>query len=547
MYRTAYLSLAVFVLFTAMWLARPTPAAAQGAGDVVLPDPIPMGTTQPQRADRILIRNATVISGRGSPRTNRAMPPEAPIDILIEGNRIVNMVLRDPVNMARSNTPVDDMGADLVLDATGMYVIPGLVDMHVHLRADGGAMGARALDYQYRLFMAHGITTVRDAGTGAGMESMRVQRQRSADHEIVAPRLVLCQRWPLPLRQWDVGNTPASAREMVRSFKELGADCIKVSKSPGHYPDVLEAIVDEGALLGMHTMVDLKVSETDAITASDLGVASVEHWYGVPDAALPGSQNFPPDYNYWNELDRFRWAGNLWMEAAEYPEALSAVIDRLIENGTAWDPTMVVYEDMRDVRRSVTPPWRETLFHPSVVDGMWPDSTTHGAFKSEWKTSDEVMWKNNYRIWMKWVLEFHRRGGLLTAGSDTSPHGGMALIRELELLQEAGLNPIDVIRVATTNAYQVLGMEDHCGVRVGCVADLAVINGNPIDNFKVMYGLGYGFYGIAARDEQWRQGGVRWTIKDGVVYDAPALLREVLWYVQQEKARDITEESGGPR
>lgn len=513
------------------------PLAAQ---DITLPDPIPLGTTVGQQANRVLIRGATVISGRGTPRSNRAMPPEGPIDILIENGRIIDMVLRDAVNMAGGGGEFDDMGADLILDARGKYVIPGLVDMHVHLRGDGGELGPRALDYQYRLWMGHGVTTVRDAGTGAGLDVMTEQRALSASHEIVAPRLVLCQRWPLPLRQWDVGNTPESAREMVRRFKELGADCIKISKSPGHYPDVMAAAVDEGLKLGMQTMVDLKVSETDAVTASELGVASIEHWYGVPDAALRGSQDFPADYNYWTELDRFRWAGDLWRQAD--PDLLSDVMDILIENGTNWNPTMVVYEDNRDLWRALTLPWTRTLYHPSVIEGMWPDEGTHGAFKSEWTTADEIMWRNNYRIWMEWVREFHARGGLLTVGTDTSPWGGMAMIREMELMQEAGINPIDIIRVATTNAYEALGMEEHCGVRVGCVADLAVINGNPIENFKVMYGLGYGFYGIAPTTEQWKWGGVTWTIKDGVVYDAQALLREALWYVQQEKNRDITQD-----
>ncbi len=533
---TAAALAALMALATAPATPRASAAAAQ---DIVLPEPIPLGATRPQRSNRLLIRGAMIVSGRGTPRSNRAMPPEGPIDILIEDGRIVDMILRDPVNMAGGMSELDDMGADLVLDARGKYVMPGLVDMHVHLRADGGAMGPRALDYQYRLWMGHGVTTVRDAGTGAGLETMVEQRARSDRHDIVAPRLILCQRWPLPLRRWDVGNTPESAREMVRDFQEMGADCIKISKSPGHYPDVLEAAVDEGLKLGMPTMVDLKVSETDAVTASEAGVASIEHWYGVPDAALTGSQDFPADYNYWTELDRFRWAGDLWRQAD--PERLSEVMDILIANGTAWDPTMVVYEDMRDVWRGLSLPWTRTLYHPSVIAGMWPDSATHGAFKTEWKTSDEIMWKNNYRIWMDWVREFHARGGLLTVGSDTSPWGGMAVIREMELMQEAGIHPIDVIRVATTNAYRALGMEDHCGVRVGCVADLAVVNGNPIDNFKVLYGLGYGFYGIAPLEEQWRWGGVTWTIKDGVVYDAQALLREVLWYVQQEKARSVTD------
>jgi hypothetical protein len=80
-------------------------------------------------------------------------------------------------------------------------------------------------------------------------------------------------------------------------------------------------------------------------------------------------------------------------------------------------------------------------------------------------------------------------------------------------------------------------MSKHCGVRVGCAADLAIVNGNPIDNFKVMYGRGYGFYGLVPRDQQWTLGGVAWTIKGGVVVDAQALLREAEWSVQQERSR----------
>jgi len=64
------------------------------------------------------------------------------------------------------------------------------------------------------------------------------------------------------------------------------------------------------------------------------------------------------------------------------------------------------------------------------------------------------------------------------------------------------------------------------------------VNGNPLDNFKVMYGRGYGFYGTVPPAERTKLGGVKWTIKDGVVYDAQALLREVEWYVQQERQRE---------
>ena len=93
-----------------------------------------------------------------------------------------------------------------------------------------------------------------------------------------------------------------------------------------------------------------------------------------------------------------------------------------------------------------------------------------------------------------------------------------------------------MIKVATTNAYQTLGLDKHCGIRVGCAADMLVVNGNPIDNFKVMYGRGYGV-GLVPRNEQWKHGGVAWTIKDGIIFDAQGLLREVEGYVQQEKQR----------
>jgi len=510
--------------------------AAAAAQSYVPPDTLAMGTTRGERYGRLVLRNATVVSGRGTPGTNRAMPPEGPVDIVIEGNRIVDIVLADAVNARNVGGGDFRPTGDRVIDVAGMYVMPGLVEMHAHLPSDGGELGPRALDYAYRLYLGHGVTAVRDAGTAAGMQRMVRQRELSARGELVAPRLVLCQRWPLPLRSWDEGNTPDKAREQVRMYKEMGADCIKISRSPGQYPDVLQAAVDEGKRLGMFTMVDLKVSETDARVAANAGVTSLEHWYGVPDAALLGSQSFPSDYNYWDELDRFRWAGRLWEEADQHPERLEAVIDLMIEKGMNWNPTMSVYEKNRDIARARTLPFRETLFHPSNVDVL-PDSSVHGAYHREWKTSDEIAWRRNFQIWMRYVRMFHERGGLLTAGSDDGEAGGIMLIRELEMLQEAGIHPLDVIKAATTNAAQVLGWTDHCGIRVGCIADIAIVNGNPVDNFKVMYGRGYGVYGMVARGQREGIGGVKYTIKDGIVYDAQALLREAEWYVARERAR----------
>ena len=206
-----------------------------------------------------MIRNATIVSGRGTPGTNRAMPPEGPVDIVIEGNTIVDIVLMDGVNAAGYGPGFRRPTGDLIIDASGKYVIPGLVEMHAHLPPPSSDFGAHGLDYAYRLYLGHGVTIVRDAGSGAGIKLLAEQRRLAEANQLVAPRLVLCQRWPLPLRRWDIGDTPDKARVMVREFKALGADCVKVSKSPGQYPDVLAAIADESNKLGMFTMVDLKV------------------------------------------------------------------------------------------------------------------------------------------------------------------------------------------------------------------------------------------------------------------------------------------------
>lgn len=495
--------------------------------------PIPMGTTNGLRPDRLVIRGGIMVTGRGTPGTGRAAPPEGPVDIVVENGRIADIIPIDPVSVASGLS--EQATGDLVIDATGKYVLPGLFDLHAHIPPIDRA-GDDAIAYSFRLWLGHGVTTLRDAGTGGGLQRMSEQRQLSDAHRIVAPRMRLHKRWPNTGRVGGAGHTPEEARKLVRAFRDQGADGIKVSHGPGHHPDVLAAIADEAAKLEMDgVIVDLKVSEADARVASEAGVVSIEHWYGVPDAALPGSQNFPTDYNYLDELVRFRLAGHLWKEAVEYPDALSDVIDGMIANGTAWVPTFSIYEANLDFVRVVTLPWRDRFVHPQILDRWRPRADVHASFHSEWKTADEIAWKENYRYWMDWVHEFWSRGGLLGLGADSGTQQslyGFGLVRELELMQQAGIHPLDVIKIATTNSARVMGVEENlCGIRFGCVADLIVVDGNPIDNFKVLYGGGFAFFGTDRQGE----GGVIWTVKEGEVFDARALLREAEWYVEQGK------------
>jgi imidazolonepropionase-like amidohydrolase len=129
---------------------------------------------------------------------------------------------------------------------------------------------------------------------------------------------------------------------------------------------------------------------------------------------------------------------------------------------------------------------------------------------------------------MKAVYEFEKRGGVIGTGEDAGfiyQLYGFGLIRELELHQEAGFHPLKVVQHATSNGARILGKEDTIGrIRVGYKADLIVVNGNPLENFKVLSPLGV----EEIRDGRTvKTGGIEWTIRDGVPYHAPTLAAEV--------------------
>ena len=166
-----------------------------------------------------------------------------------------------------------------------------------------------------------------------------------------------------------------------------------------------------------------------------------------------------------------------------------------------------------------------------------PNPANHGSYFIGWSSTDESYWKENYRIWMAALRDFERRGGIVGVGEDAGyiyQVYGFGLIRELELHQEAGFSTIKVIQHATQNNARILGMEDRIGrVRAGHLADLIVVNGNPLEDLKVLYATGT----ETIRDGRAvRSGGIEWTIKAGIPYHGPTLLREVRAIVERARA-----------
>lgn len=469
-----------------------------------------------ERPARIVIRSAIVIDGNGTPASG-------PKDIVIENGIITEIVGIDPVAVKSGRARRPEKG-DVEIDANGKYVMPGLINLHGHTH-DGRGGVPMPVEYVMKLWLASGITTVRDLGAS---DKTLKWKEQSAKNEIACPRIfaygVFSAR-PVP-------RNADEARAKVRSLKEAGYDGIKLFAVDR---DIMEAMLDEAGKLGMPVAHHAGVAETNAWDDIRGGTRTIEHWYGIPEAAMAsGRQNYPPDYNYNDEVDRFRYAGRLWREVDE--SRLLEVLESMAASGVAWDPTLAIYEASRDLQRAQTDPAFEEYLHPTLGQFFIPNPANHGSYFIGWSSTDEAAWKENYRIWMKALIDFERLGGVIGTGEDAGfiyRVYGFGLIRELELHQEAGFHPLQVIRHATGNGAKILGKEGEIGrVRIGYRADLLVVNGNPLSNFKVLYPTGIEVYdGETVR----KSGGVEWTIKDGVPYHAPTLAGEVREIVRQAR------------
>ena len=137
------------------------------------------------------------------------------------------------------------------------------------------------------------------------------------------------------------------------------------------------------------------------------------------------------------------------------------------------------------------------------------------------------------------LRHFGVKGGLITTGDDAGyiySLYGFGLIRELELHEEAGFHPLEVLAHATWNGARLLGLDARLGkVRAGFTADLLVVNGNPLENLRLLNPAGTD---VAVNGTLTRGGGIEWTIKDGIPYHGPTLMREVRQMVEDAR-RDL--------
>ncbi|MBL0302179.1 MAG: amidohydrolase family protein [Cytophagaceae bacterium] len=480
---------------------------------------------------KLIIRGVTLINSTGA-------PPLGPIDIVVEQNRIkeIRQVGYPGVPIDGKRRPKVEAG-DKELDCTGMYLMPGFIDMHGHI---GGKEQGTPSEYVFKLWLAHGVTTVREPGSGNGIDWTLAHKQKSLNNEIVAPRIFAYTFFgsgsDKPI------TTPEAAREWVRSNANKGADGIKLF---GAEPNVFRAALEENKNLGLRSAchhAQLEVARMNVLATAKAGLTSMEHWYGLPEALFDDRtlQNYPADYNYNNEQNRFEEAGKLWKQAAAPgSEKWYKVMDELLKIDFTLDPTFNIYEANRDFMRARRAEWHEDYTLPALWRFYGPSRISHGSYWLNWGTEQEIQWKENYRIWMRFVNEYKNKGGRVTTGSDSGyiyQLYGFAYIRELELLREAGFHPLEVIRSATIKGAEALGVDKEIGsVEIGKLADFVITEENPLANFSSLYGTGA--IKVTENNEVIRAGGVKYTVKDGVVYDAKKLLEDVKTSLKKPKSR----------
>lgn len=165
---------------------------------------------------QLILRGATLVNGTGA-------PPVGPVDIVIEQNRIVAIrnVGYPGLAIKESSRPKLKEGGKEI-DCNGMYILPGFIDMHGHI---GGTSQGTPAEYVFKLWMAHGITSVRDPSCGNGLDWVLDQKQKSLANKITAPRIYAYTAFGQGAKAGI--STPQQAIEWVRENASKGADGIK--------------------------------------------------------------------------------------------------------------------------------------------------------------------------------------------------------------------------------------------------------------------------------------------------------------------------------
>lgn len=399
----------------------------------------------------IALVGATVIDGSGGEPIRNAT-------VVVRDGHIEAVGPGDEVDVPR--------GAEEI-DVSGRFIIPGLIDAHGHTAG-----------WTLPRYLAYGVTTVRDVhGTADSVHNLR---EGAVLGTFMSPRVYIAGAMldaaPATYDDAMPVTSPADARRAVDQLTVSGVDFVKGYTRMT--PAMIEATVSEARTFRLPVTMHLGL--TDAVTASALGVASIEHLSGIPEAAM---SNPEPLYGAhragffagWTRFER-SWAG---LDSA----ALASVARTLADRKIVLVPTLVLHEFFSrpydpDVARNP-----DLAAVPAVEQARW---NVPGMIERAGWTPDDFLAFRRARPRQDLFLRlFRSAGGTIVAGTDAANQllvPGASLHTELELLVRAGVPPEEALVSATRNAARLLRADSLGHLAPGKVADLVVLRGNPLQS-----------------------------------------------------------------
>lgn len=453
----------VLFALVALPLGHALPAAAQERPEVprnlrpfvAVDDPV------------VALRGVRLVDGTGGePRDDQT--------VVIRGDRIEAVGPTEEVPLPR--------GAR-VLDLVGHTVIPGLVSLHEHTYL-GGLPRTAPLNAGAYLYLAFGVTTGMTAGSQAPYQELNLKRAIDAG-TLPGPRLhitgpYLGQGSPVP-STFRIVSDADEMRRVVAYWADEGATWFKFMAGPR---EMLAVLIEEAHARGLRVTGHLcSITFTEAAA---LGIDALQHGF------ITNS-----DYVAGKEPDRCP-PGNMQAQADVDVESpgVQRTLQSIVADGASVVSTLAVYETFMPSRARLDPRAMEML-HPEIRAEV--EANHERIAEGRGFTVPERLFEKM----MAWERSFVEAGGLLGAGSDPWGTGllpGFGNLRNYELLVEAGFRPVHAVRILTLNGARILGEDDDFGsVTPGKVADLVVIEGDPIANPAEMYetrlvfkgGLGY--------------------------------------------------------
>jgi hypothetical protein len=414
-------------------------------------------------AQSMLIRGGTLIDGTG-----RAPIQDA--QILIRDGMITEV---------RAGGAVEAPAGVNVVEARGKFIIPGLIDSHVHY---GDTYG--------ELFLLHGVTTVFDLGNPypwqlaikKGLNSGRMFGPRFFfGGEIRLPGDEAEQQPSVQGRGLDTIRKPEDAAAIVKRLKDSGVDGMKLNEN---FPGELFTPIAQAAHASGLKVISHSFNAADSIR---WGIDGIEHMVGIAVATAVSPQAKEAVGRLHLEAGHKNSSLYQWMEPAEFDRLIQDLVSRkVLVNPTLDFEWKAVSERSRqheqeDLRLLNTP----ELSYFDLDDRLVILGQYHWADN---RSAEEIrQFKDGYRKVQQFLAKFVQAGGKIYAGTDsaaaTTP--GLSLHHEMELLVDAGLSPMQAIQTASKNGAEILGMDSRLGtVEKGKIADLVLLDANPLENIS---------------------------------------------------------------